>query len=238
MAKKKKTNEMEGVEKKPKGKSRPPSTQRYLDILEIRDDVVVMKDGGLRAVLLVSSMNFSLKSEDEQKAVVQGYVNFLNSLNFMIQIVIQSRRLDVGDYLDRLKTVERAQTNELLKMQTMEYRRFVEELVDLGEIMSKHFYVVIQYAPMRGRQKSFLQRLGEVLSPAAAIRLSKEKSEKYGEELQRRVDFVTEGLESLGLNSARLQTQALIELYYNSYNPIISENEPLEEINQLRIEGN
>ena len=169
---------------------------------------------------------------------MQGYINFLNSLNFMIQIVVQSRRLDVGDYLDRLKTVERAQTNELLKMQTMAYRQYVGELVEFGEIMSKHFYVVIQYAPMKGRQKSFFQRLGEVMSPATAIRLNKEKWEKHSEELDRRVGYVTEGLASIGLNSVRLQTQALIELYYNSYNPIISENQPLEDIHQLQIEGN
>ena len=105
------------------------STQKYLDIAEIRDNTVVLKDGTLRAVLMVSSINFSLKSEDEQKAIVSAYINFLNTLTEPLQIVIQSRQLNIDKYLDELKEIGKAQTNELLRMQTQEYYNFITELL-------------------------------------------------------------------------------------------------------------
>src|SRR5512135_421240 len=108
------------------------STQQFLDIAEIREDVVVMKDGTMRAILLVSSINFSLKSEDEQEAIIQGYISFLNSLESPVQILIQSRKLDIDDYLNRLKEQEKTQTNDLLRNQSADYRQFVKELVELG----------------------------------------------------------------------------------------------------------
>src|SRR6185295_14391513 len=97
------------------------STQRFLEIAEVKEDVVVMKDGTLRVVLLVSSINFALKSEDEQTAIIQGYMSFLNSLDFPLQVVIQSRRLNIQGYLDKLVELEKTQTNDLLRMQTAEY---------------------------------------------------------------------------------------------------------------------
>ncbi|MFN7088913.1 MAG: hypothetical protein ACK4NX_03830, partial [Candidatus Paceibacteria bacterium] len=106
---------------------------------------VVMKDGTLRAVLLVSSINFALKSEEEQNAIIQAYIQFLNSIDHPLQIVVQSRKLDIDRYLDHLKELEKAHTNELLKMQMADYRQFVQELLEMAEIMTKRFYIVIPY---------------------------------------------------------------------------------------------
>src|SRR3989338_3121656 len=129
--------------KKLAGNKPSTSTQRFLDIAEIRDDFVILRDGTMRSVLLCASVNFSLKSEDEQNAIIAGYISFLNSFDFPIQIVIQSRNFNVDPYLERLKVMEKEQTNELLRLQTADYREFISELVSLGQITSKKFYVVV-----------------------------------------------------------------------------------------------
>ena len=139
------------------------STQEYLDIAEIKDDTVIMKDGTLRAVLLVSSINFALKSEDEQNAVIDGYVRFLNNLNFTLQIVIQSRELDINNYLDYLKVKEKEQTNKLLKSQTGEYIEYIKELTSLGKIMNKRFYVVVPYDPGTDKHKNFFNSFKDAI---------------------------------------------------------------------------
>ena len=148
-----------------------PNTQTYLDIAEIRDEVVVLKDGTLRAVLITSSINFSLKSEDEQNGTISAYVGFLNSLDFPVQICVQSRRLQIKPYLEKLIAQEKKQTNELLRMQTAEYVQYISELVELGEIMSKRFYVVIPYIPGGDEKENFFRRLSAILSPVMSIRL-------------------------------------------------------------------
>ena len=213
-----------------------PSTKQYLDIAEIREDIVIMKDSSLRAVLLASSVNFALKSEEEQNAIVSGYVQFLNSLDYPLQIVIHSRRLNIEKYLDKLKTQEKEQKNELLKMQIADYRQFVGELIELGDIMSKRFYVVVPYSPLTNKQKGFFDRFKEVLTPSSAIRLHEEKFLDRKRELMLRVDGVTSGLQSMGIQTAMLATQSLIELYYNAYNPELAETEKLSPINNLRVE--
>lgn len=212
------------------------STQRFLDFSEIKDNTVVMKDGTLRSVLLVSSINFSLKSEDEQNATIAAYVSFLNSIEFPLQIVIQSRRLNIDTYIDRLHQQEKEQTNELLRAQIVDYREFVKELVDLSDIMSKKFYVIISYSPGKVEVKSFLSRLTSVLSPASSISLKREKYEHYQELLEKRTEHVMAGLAGMGLNSVRLDTQSLIELYYSTYNPSSSDAEKLTDVDKLRLE--
>ena len=144
--------------KKLAGNKPSAATQRYIDIAQIQDDIVVLKDGSMRAVILTSSLNFALKSPDEQAATVGAYVQFLNSLKFPIQILIQSRKLNIEKYLDELEQKYKEQTNELLKMQIAEYRRFVAELIELGEIMSKRFYVVVPFSPGGDEKKSFFDR--------------------------------------------------------------------------------
>ncbi len=220
----------------PRPKKVAPSTQQYLDIMEIRDDAVVMKNGGLVAVLLVSSINFSLKSEEEQEAVIGAYVSFLNTIDFPLQIVIQSRRLDIDAYLEVLKGVEKQQTNELLKTQTQDYRRFVNELVQMNAIMSKRFYVVIPFSPKVDRPGKFFSRLLDAFAPTETIHLKQKQFEKYRLELFKRVDNVMNALSAAGLQSQPLRTQELIELYYNSYNPETARQEKLDDVRKLSLE--
>ncbi|TSC55585.1 MAG: hypothetical protein G01um101418_836 [Parcubacteria group bacterium Gr01-1014_18] len=212
------------------------STQKFVPIAEIRDNVVVMKDGSLRAVLLTSSINFALKSEMEQNAAIGSYVSFLNSLSFAVQIVIQSRRLNVDEYIERLKKVEREQTNELLRMQTREYRDYVTQLVELGQIMNKKFYVVVPFIPGTTKAKGFFSRLFETLQAATVVKLSEKKLIDRKKDLMQRVDLVATGLGNMGLNAVMLNTQNLIELYYNSYNPRTSENQKLANLEKLQVD--
>ncbi|MEK7558079.1 MAG: hypothetical protein AAB530_02625, partial [Patescibacteria group bacterium] len=212
------------------------STQQCLDIAEIRDDTVIMRDGTLRAVIMVSSINFALKSEDEQDAIIMSYVSFLNNLDFPLQIVIQSRELNIDNYISTLKQKEKEQTNELLKMQTAEYVQYINELISLGKIMNKKFYAIVPYNPMSDKQKGFFSKLFELFKPVTLIKMKEEKFLQRRLELTRRTDNTIGGLASLGINSVALDTQSLIELFYNTYNPETSANQKLTDINQLKIE--
>lgn len=225
----------EGKNNKRAGKS-TPSTQQYLQIAEIRDDTIVMKDGSLRAVLLVSSINFALKSEDEQNAIIAAYVGFLNSLDSPLQILIQSRQLDLEAYLNFLKDSELKQTNDLLKMQMAEYRQYITELVQMGNIMTKRFYVVVPFEPFNAKTRGFWQRAGDVLSPTGAVSLGEKYFRQRQKQLYVIVDRVLSGLSSMGLRSQMLDTQALIELFYNTYNPTVAKNEKLQDTNKLMME--
>jgi len=212
------------------------STQQYLDITEIKENTIVMKDGTLRAVLLVSSINFALKSEDEQNAVIDSYVRFLNNLSFTLQIVIQSRELDIDNYLQYLKEKEKEQTNKLLKVQTADYVEYIKELTSLGKIMNKRFYIIVPYNPMSDVRKGFFSLIGESLKPATIIKLKERTFLQYQEMLERRIESVVGGLESMGVAVARLDTQSLIELYYKTYNPETAKNQDLVDLEKLRVE--
>jgi len=212
------------------------STQQYLDIAEIKENTIVMKDGTLRAVLLVSSINFALKSEDEQNAVIESYVRFLNNLSFTLQIVIQSRELDIDNYIQYLNEKEKEQTNKLLKVQTADYIEYIKELTSLGKIMNKRFYIVVPYDPLTDSHKGFFSSISEALRPATIIKLKEKTFLEYQEMLDRRIDSVVGGLESMGVAVARLDTQSLIELYYKTYNPETSKNQSLVDLNKLRVD--
>ncbi len=213
-----------------------PATQTYLPIAEIKDGTVVLKDGTLRSVLLVSSINFALKSDDEQNALISSYVGFLNSLDFPIQIVMQSRKLQIQPYLDNLMKIEKELPNELLKIQIADYRAFVAELVEIGQIMTKRFYVVVPYDPLSNKKKGFVARFKEVMKPALTIRVKEERFRDRKRDLDSRVRQVNGGLESMGLQVAELDTQSLIELYYTSYNPDIAFSQELQNIEDIRID--
>ncbi|MBU4217327.1 hypothetical protein L6270_02520 [Candidatus Parcubacteria bacterium] len=212
------------------------STQQYLDIAEIKDNVVVLRDGTLRAVILVSSINFALKSEDEQNAIISAYVGFLNNIDFPLQVVIQSRELNIDAYLDSIRKIEKEQTNELLKIQTADYVQYVGELISMSKIMKKSFYVVVPYNPLSDKQKGFVTRLSEVLKPAILIRMKEEKFQRRKADLMKRVDNVLNGLSSIGLGMAVLDTQSLIELYYNTYNPTTAKSQEMVDVGKLRID--
>ncbi|PIR74230.1 MAG: hypothetical protein COU35_03630 [Candidatus Magasanikbacteria bacterium CG10_big_fil_rev_8_21_14_0_10_47_10] len=219
-----------------KKKAARPTTQAHLPISEIRDGVVIMKDGTLRAVLISSSINFSLKSEEEQNALISAYVGFLNSIDFPLQIVVQSRRLQIEPYLEQLAKIERTQTNDLLRVQIADYRAFVGELVQIGQIMTKKFYIVVPYDPLSNKKKSFWSRLTEVLRPGKALRLKDKLFQERRRELDLRVRNAVGGLSGMGLQVVQLDTQSLIELYYSTYNPGISMQQPLQPIENLQVE--
>ena len=214
------------------------SAQQYLDITEIKENTVIMRDGTLRAVILISSINFALKSEDEQNAIISGYVSFLNNIDFPLQIVIQSRELNIDGYIKSLQEKGKVQTNELLKMQTNEYIQYIKELISMSKIMNKRFYIVIPYNPLSDKQKKFFGRLLDVFKPSALIRMKEEKFRRRRIELTRRIDNIISGLNSIGLNAVELDTQGLIELYYNCYNPSTSANQKLVDVDKLRVASN
>ncbi|MDP3784562.1 MAG: hypothetical protein Q8R12_00570 [bacterium] len=198
------------------------SAQEFVPIQEIRDGIVVMKDGSLRAVAMASSLNFALKSGEEQEAIIFQYQNFLNSLDFSAQFFIQSRRLNINPYLETLKEAAKNQSNELLKIQTREYIEFVKNVVESANIVSKTFYVAIPFQPppfqsARGALDSIL---GSLFGKKGNFqRLSDEKFEEYKTQLWQRVETVAQGLIRAGVRVAPLNTEELIELYYGLFNP-------------------
>ena len=223
-------------EKVAKKQSKKPSTQKYIPFAEIKEDTVIMKDGTLRAIMMVSSINFALKNKDEQNAIVSSYISFLNGLDFPLQIVIQSRQLYIKPYLEDLYKKEKEQQNELLRLQIADYRAFVTQLIDMGKIMSKQFYVIVPYDPLSNKKKSFWSRAGEALNPAKIIELKDERFMKRKHDLDMRVRQVQGGLSSMNLEVIQLDTQSLLELFYSTYNPDIAFSQYLAPINKMRIE--
>jgi len=221
--------------KNPKNKNKS-STQKLLPFSEIRNNCLIMKDGTLRMVIMVSSINFALKSEEEQNAIISAYMQFLNSMKYPIQIVVQSRKMNIDPYLQRLEKSEKEQVNELLKIQIADYRKYIQELVELGSIMSKKFYIVVPYDPLSDEKKSFFNRLSEIFTPTSFINLSDKKFEARKKELIQRTEHAISSLSSIGLRAKSLNTQQLIELFYNSYNPDLLETEKIKEIDKVQVE--
>lgn len=208
-------------------KKKPTSTQKFLPIEEIREGVAILKDGGLRTVLMVNAINFSLKARDEQDALLSRYQDFINSLGFPVQILVQSRTLDLDTYLQSLTTNATEQTNDLLRNQTLDYIDFVKDLIGVANIMSKTFYVVIPYrlAPI---SRGFFGLFG-------GGKLSKRDFGKAQEKLTEQTALLSSGLASLGLNNVQLNTQEVIELLYSSYNMDISRRQKLFSVSNVDI---
>lgn len=211
------------------------STLQYVDIKAIEDGVVVLKNGHLRSVLLVSSINFDLKSSNEQDAIIGAYQNFLNSLDFPIQILISSRKLNISPYLSKLQTVERVQKNELLRIQTAEYAAFIENLADVTNIMSKFFYIVVPFAPIESGSGGVLDRITSILSPKTVITENTELFETYKNQLWQRVDHIAAALGGTGLHFTTLNTEELIELLYNSYNPSTYSQSGIHDVDKVEL---
>lgn len=205
------------LEMKNKNKSTGKTTQSFLKISEIKSDTVVLDDGTLRGILAVSSTNFDLKSQDEQNAIIFNYQRFLNSLEFPIQILMQSRKMEIGGYLEKLKHIAEKQTNELLRVQTVEYIEFISRLIENASIMNKNFYVVIPYGqsvfPAAG---GFFSKFFGSKNKEATERIS--NFEKYKTELDNRIVSITSSLSGIGVRAQRLKTEEIIQLYYNSFN--------------------
>ena len=203
------------------------ASQEFLAVDAIRDGIIVLKGGqGLRAVLMASSMNFALKSEEEQDAVVAQYENLLNALDFPLEFAINSRHLDINPYLDTLREREKEETNELLKIQIGEYVEFVKTFVELSNIVAKTFYVAVPFTPsIVERKPGLLAGLsslwGKPVSAAAAD--SEDQFAEFKTQLLQRVDAVSLGLRRMGLRAAMLNTEELVELFYGLYNPTESQ---------------
>lgn len=220
-------------------KENAKSTQKYLNITEIKDGIVVLRNGTLRAVLMASSINFDLKSTDEQNAIIYGYQEFANSLDFPLQIIINSRRLDITPYLNDLKERERVQKNELLQIQTHDYREYVEKLVDFANVMNKNFYIIIPYAPAETQKIGLLEKFFSLFEPQGAVKKIQEIDfQRHKEQLWQRVTHIQAGLAPLGIKTAPLNTQELIELFYIFYNPQPVGSQGLADIEALNISDN
>jgi len=194
------------------------STQQLVDIDVIRESVVILKTGELRAVLMCSSVNLSLKSQDEQDALIYQYQNFINGLDFSIEFVVHSRKLDITDYIAEVKEHLEDQKNELLRIQTEEYIEFIESFVGMQNIMAKTFYVVIPFSKTEDKKQGFMEK---ILSPKATsfVKMSDEEFIKYRNQLWQRVENVISGLTSIGIRSEALDDEELKELFFNIYNP-------------------
>ena len=202
------------------------STQSLLQIVEIREGMVVLKDGSFRAVIMCQPVNFDLMSQAEQEGVEYSYQAFLNSLYFPIQISIQSRKVDASHYLEQLRELLRSQNNMLLSLLTEEYLYFMSSLVDNTEIMDKAFYVIIPFSPHEGEgenivksTKGFFNKIFRFNQSETPVVLSAEAFENAKVELRHRAQSVLEGLNQCGVKGLVLDTKELIELYYSSYNP-------------------
>jgi len=214
------------------GQAPKNSTQSYLDMDSFREGVVVMKDGSMRMILSTSAVNFELKADVERDAIIYGYQNFLNSLDFPIQIIMQSRRLDLENYLEDLKKKIGTTTNELLKLQTRDYVDFINAVIAQANIMQKRFYVVIPHFP-GGFKK--VGALGKIFSSSqAGIVVTDFAVEK--KLLNQKVETVASGLQGIGMRAIQLDTQELIELYYGVYNPDQSTRQKLIDVSQLESE--
>lgn len=216
------------------------ATQLHLRIAEIRDNTVVLKNGGLRGVLRVSSMNFNLKSEEEQNAIIYSYQGFLNTLEFPIQIVVRSRKLDLDHYIDRLKGLAEKQQNGLLQKQTYEYIDYIQRLIEYADIMEKEFYVVLPMDPPRAVGQNFIQKFWERMHPADSIATIARRHREFEElkkNLNQRVAVVSTGLENCGLKAELISTPDLIALFYQIYNPLTARNEKVEDVAQTDLES-
>jgi len=192
------------------------SIQNHLEIKEIKDNVVTLKNKGLRAILMATSINFALKSTEEQNAVIYQYQNFLNSLDFPLQIITSSRKFDITPYIQTLEQKQIQQENELLKIQTIEYVNFIKGLTQMSNIMTESFYIVIPYSPSLIKKESLFNQL---FIRKEKANTKEETFQEFKNNLWQRVEFISTGLRSIGIKTVPLNTEELIELFYKLYNP-------------------
>ncbi|GAC1369619.1 MAG: hypothetical protein NVSMB39_1660 [Candidatus Saccharimonadales bacterium] len=212
------------------------STQDTLLISEIKDGIVIMKDGSLRGVILGSAINFDLMSSGEQEAVESSYQGFLNSLHFPIQIVVKSQKIDISNYIDKLTNRRAEQANELLANLMDDYIANIRSLVDEVNIMDKQFYVVVPYFPLlptTPQNSSLIKNVKGVFEPPAHVTVTEADFHQYKQELQQRMALATNGMSQMGLRAISLGTQELVDLYYSWYNPDVAANQKLIDAAQL-----
>lgn len=196
------------------------TTQEFVPIQEVRDGVILLKDGGLRAIVLANSVNLSLKSENEQKATILQFQNFLNTLDFAVQISVQSRKLDIRPYLLLLENRMKLQNEPLLKLQTKEYIEFIKNFTESVSIMTKSFFVVIPYTHTALKSDSgLLKRFFARKSQEEARAAKEEDFEEKRSQLEERVSVIEQGLSRCGIKTAQLNTEEIVEVFYKVFNP-------------------
>ena len=196
------------------------ATQDFVPIKEVRDGIIVLKNGELRAIVLANSVNLSLKSSDEQKATILQFKSFLNTLDFAIQISIQSRKLDIRPYLFLLENREKMQNEPLLKLQTREYIEFIRKFTENVNIMTKNFFVIVPYTHTVLKSDSgILQKLFKRKNKEEAKFTRQEDFEEKMSQLEERVSVIQQGLSRCGIKSAQLGTEEVVEVFYKVFNP-------------------
>lgn len=212
------------------------ATQDFVPIKEVRDGVVILKDGSLRSLLMASSINLALKSNDEQQAIIGQFQNFLNSLEFSVQFYIESRELDIRPYIALLEDRYVQELDDLMKIQIREYITFIKDFTERANIMTKNFFIVVPYDPalisrggggVKGALSNFLPT-GKGNSAA----LGDEQFEQYRTQLEQRISVIEQGLVRTGVRTVKLGTEEVIELFYKLFNP--GELEKPLQVTQLR----
>jgi len=211
-------------------KNKTLSTQTFIPIKEIKDSIVILKNGSFRTIILVRGGDFELKSENEQNAIVYSYQGFLNSLEFPLQIIVKSRKKDLKNYIISLKERESKQKNESLRRQTAEYVNFIERLLEVSNIMTKEFYVIVPYSPFGEEKKTGFTSLFGFMKGGITSEVSFEKNKVA---ILERADSIISSLNSMGLRAVQLNTRELIEFFYNVYNPEVAQSEKLTNLDQM-----
>ena len=222
------------------GEMHPNSTQNSLQIAEVRDGIVIMNDGSYRAVVMVKSINFDLMSQQEQEAVEYSYQGFLNSLYFPIQIFIRSQKVDLRPYIEKLDKIRTEHDNMLLALMMEDYIDYIDNLSQQTNIMDKKFYVVIPFFPVVNAQqaltqsKNFLSGLGGLFNKQEQhVVINEPDLENAKTELRNRVQAALAGLQQCGIQGLPLDTQELIELYYDTYNPDTATRQQIKDFSNL-----
>lgn len=192
------------------------STQNFVPVQDIKENVVILKNGQLNMVLLASSINFALKSLEEQEAILRQFQAFLNTIDFSLQIHIQSRRLNIEPYLEMLAAREEKQDNDLMRIQLREYMQFVRTFTEEVDVMSKSFFVVIPYTPIAANLQT---NLTDLLGVRKRVYFDTENFNEHKLQLEQRVTLVEQGLSRIGVRTIPLQNEELVELYYHVFNP-------------------
>jgi hypothetical protein len=214
------------------------STQRYLQFSEVHDETLVLKNGGLRAILEIQSVNFNLKSTAEQEALISSYQGFLNALNFPVQIQIRSRKLDIDAYIADLKNRQGKIDNDLLREQMVGYTDFIQRLVEYSDIMEKKFFVIVPLDPIRSQKRSVWTSFLEYIQPedtVANIMTRKREFRNLKKELDARVNTVKTALENCGLGVTPLKTEQIIQLFYQAYNPDLARTQKFSDAEKMSI---
>lgn len=215
------------------------SVQRFLPVAEVRNETILLKNGGMRAVIAIEAMNFNLKSETEQQGIIAGYGAFVNTLTFPLQIFIRSSRTNIDDYLDVVRGIGEKNTNELLKNQTLSYVAFMQKLLDVADIMQKRFYVIVPL-DLSIRHKTAVEQFFDWLHPDDTATRASQRNRSFAQgarQLKERVDLVMGGLGNVGLHCHRLDTRELIELLYKTYNPKTSQTQKVpKDMVDLKLE--